>query len=74
MRALKPYHLNIIRCYLTTDNAQGEIDLISQQIGRLPEVLIEEINVIALEYLGDILIEDNSLLTEYLPFIKSRLS
>ncbi|ALS09987.1 hypothetical protein ABE82_26620 (plasmid) [Paenibacillus peoriae] len=70
---LKPIHLKVIQAIL--QKSQMKLSEISDMYGTMPDLLVDEINQLALDIIGDLLVDGNTILEEYLMmFTDDRLS
>jgi hypothetical protein len=62
---LSPRHVRTIHALLR-DNPDTELMQLAEQYGTMPALLLDEINDIAMETIGDLLIEGDRLVSEYM--------
>jgi hypothetical protein len=63
---LQPHHHEVLFA-LKQGQGISEIQRIAERVGTMPELLLDEINDAAMETIGDLLIDNNAIIEEYLP-------
>jgi hypothetical protein len=62
---LSPRHVRTIHALLG-DNPDTELMQVAEQYGTMPALLLDEINDIAMDTIGDLLIEGDRLVSDYM--------
>lgn len=67
---LQPVHLQVLSLLLSGGGAVKELASLAAQHGSMPELLIDEINDAAMEAIGDLLIEDFTVMDEHIDLVR----
>ncbi|WP_211747795.1 TerB N-terminal domain-containing protein [Paenibacillus sp. Marseille-Q4541] len=67
---LKPYHLEALYT-LRENKGSAALQAIANQVGSMPALLIEEINEVSMEIIGDILIDGEEITEEYVHVLET---
>ncbi|GIP26928.1 hypothetical protein J23TS9_20580 [Paenibacillus sp. J23TS9] len=67
---LKQAHLDTLYA-LKTELSSTELDLIAEQYGTMPALLLDEINQAAMETIGDLVIDGESITEEYIDYFET---
>jgi hypothetical protein len=67
---LQPVHLQVLSLLLSGGLVVKELALLAAQHGFMPELLIDEINDAAMEAIGDLLIEDFTVMDEHIDLVR----
>ncbi|MFM9281587.1 TerB N-terminal domain-containing protein [Paenibacillus jiagnxiensis] len=67
---LQPVHLQVLSLLLSGEPVVKELASLAAQYGSMPELLIDEINDAAMETIGDLLIEDFTVMDEHIDLVR----
>ncbi|MFB5760671.1 tellurite resistance TerB C-terminal domain-containing protein [Paenibacillus medicaginis] len=67
---LQPVHLQVLSLLLSGGPVVKELASLAAQHGSMPELLIDEINDAAMETIGDLLIEDFTVMDEHIDLVR----
>ena len=70
--SLQPVHLQVLQVLLRDSGAEALFQLAGEH-GSMPELLIEEINTAAMETIGDLVIDEEAIVEEYMNIVEQWL-
>ena len=70
--SLQPVHLQVLQLLLRDSGAEALFQLAGEH-GSMPELLIEEINTAAMETIGDLVIDEEAIVEEYMNIVEQWL-